>query len=243
MAYLCADCFLGAFFETRIVVPSPPPSTTPTPSSQPSSTTLRSSVPPLSCSSGFQSCPASQGGGCCPSGASCGAVFCSPPSTAVLSSGSAAPPVRPTSDSPPSITSAPPSITGQTGEVCPNGYYMCSAYYRGGCCRVGRDCDSVSCPEPATATILNSNGITIAAPSGSLSPVSRACADGWYSCAASVGGECCPSGYNCGDTCTATASGGGTVQKQAPNSGGGYAVSRWLLTSLAALVVIGMIVL
>ena len=31
------------------------------------------------------------------------------------------------------------------------------------------------------------------------------CAGGWFSCGSSGGGGCCPSGYSCGTSCTATA--------------------------------------
>ena len=31
------------------------------------------------------------------------------------------------------------------------------------------------------------------------------CAAGWFSCGSSGGGGCCPSGYSCGASCTATA--------------------------------------
>lgn len=233
MVILLTVPIAGVYYDTAVIVPQPssppPPSSTPPPETS-------TSAPPLTCSSGFQSCPASQGGGCCPSDASCDSVFCSPPTA------SAAPPVRPTSEPP--ATTAPPDITDQSDDVCPTGFYMCSAYYRGGCCRVGRACDSTSCPDPATATIVNSNGITIAAPSGSLSPVSRACASGWYSCAASQGGDCCPTGYNCGEVaCTAKESGGGEIAKEAPSLGVGPAVSFWLLISVGAVAGIGMIVL
>ena len=31
------------------------------------------------------------------------------------------------------------------------------------------------------------------------------CAGGWFACGSAGGGGCCPSGYSCGTSCTATA--------------------------------------
>jgi hypothetical protein len=52
----------------------------------------------------------------------------------------------------------------------------------------------------------------------------KICASGWYSCAAILGGGCCPIGYACGTSCTATTSstlctsvaGGGSTVPNAP---------------------------
>jgi hypothetical protein len=108
---------------------------------------------------------------------------------------------------------------------CPTGYYACSAYYPGGCCQIGRDCSQTSCPTSASTTLVNSNGLTIIAPSGSgitrnPAGLTGTCASGWSTCAATYGGGCCPNGYGCGTSCTATASGGqgNVVGKIAPNS-------------------------
>lgn len=49
--------------------------------------------------------------------------------------------------------------------------------------------------------------------SGSGSGGGGSCAQGWYSCPANNGGGCCPSGYVCGASCTASVSGGGSVGK------------------------------
>ena len=73
---------------------------------------------------------------------------------------------------------------------------MCSAYYPTGCCRVGRDCATSSCPTTASTKVVVSNGITIIAPSGASFATTAAiqggtCPSGWYSCAASLGGNCC----------------------------------------------------
>lgn len=40
---------------------------------------------------------------------------------------------------------------------------------------------------------------------------SGSCAQGWLTCAADNGGGCCPSGYRCGQSCTATATGAGAT--------------------------------
>ncbi|KAI4767134.1 hypothetical protein E4T45_14415, partial [Aureobasidium sp. EXF-8846] len=91
---------------------------------------------PLTCSPGFQTCPASLGGGCCHTDRACGSLTCPPLSTA-------APPVLPTSGSGPvsssvrSSSSEPRRTTSTSSTVtysgCPTGFYMCSAYYLGGC--------------------------------------------------------------------------------------------------------------
>ena len=47
------------------------------------------------------------------------------------------------------------------------------------------------------------------------------CASGWATCAASVGGNCCPEGWECGTaSCTAAGPSATAVeQKKSPNSG------------------------
>ncbi len=63
---------------------------------------------------------------------------------------------------------------------------------------------------------MNTNGIVIIAPTGTEAKSSSgSCAQGWASCAASAGGGCCPSGYACGQICSATAAGlSATTAKQ-----------------------------
>ncbi|EAW07868.1 putative GPI anchored protein [Aspergillus clavatus NRRL 1] len=129
-----------------------------------------------------------------------------------------APPARPTS-----LSTETTSQTSQTESLCPTGFYACSAFYQGGCCRTGRDCDTTSCPVRASSTIT-SNDRTIVVPAqttGAVSGTGR-CASGWFSCADTVGGGCCPSGFACGSSCTtvASASATGTVAKSAPDSAG-----------------------
>lgn len=145
------------------------------------------------------------------------------------------PPVQPTTEPPTTITSAATTTTAHsTGpSVCPTGFYACSAVYHGGCCRTGRDCDTTSCPTTSSTTIINSDGVTVAVPTGSAATTASAggsCATGWFSCAASAGGGCCPSGFACGASCTATASGTatGTVGKGEPGVGGRFFADVYL---------------
>lgn len=91
-----------------------------------------------------------------------------------------------------------------TGDTCPTGYYTCAAQYNGGCCRVGRDCGITDCPE---RVITISNGDTGAG--GVVTTALASCASGWQTCGGSVGGGCCPVGYQCGVTnCPAVTIGG-----------------------------------
>jgi hypothetical protein len=147
----------------------------------------------------------------------CGSKTCFPQSSTV----SVVAPYRPTSvgDTTTTMHSSIP------GAGCPTGYYACLAYYPGRCCQIGRDCSHTSCPIEASTTLVNSNGLTIIAPTGSgvsrnSVAITGACASGWVSCAVGFGGGCCPAGYACGTSCTATASGGqgNVVGKTAPNS-------------------------
>ena len=168
------------------------------------------------CSNGWFSCPASLGGGCCQNGRSC-ATGASCLGNDPTSTQAPLAPVRPTSVSA-SVNAVP------TADACPSGFYVCSAYYPSGCCRVGRDCQAARTCVPPTQTILNSNGVVIFAPSGAgvattPAPQRGSCPSSWYSCAASRGGNCCPNGYECGKQCTATASGqSGISQKTAPST-------------------------
>ncbi|TVY47091.1 hypothetical protein LOCC1_G001749 [Lachnellula occidentalis] len=144
----------------------------------------------------------------------------SPPSspsstTTSTSSATGVAPVRPTSAT---------STTSPTGPTqCPTGFYACDAYYAGGCCRTGRDCQPTSCPAVSSTTII-STGVTIVVPVGSAATVNSptgACASGWASCAASDGGNCCPSGWQCGATSCSSLSPTSTAvaQKKSPNGG------------------------
>lgn len=231
------------------VTPSAPTSSTSRTTSSSSSSSSTSTLPPqivtvtrtvtvtssasttnsLTCSQGYRSCPASQGGGCCPTDRACGSANCPETTT----TGSAAPPVRPTTET--TTTETTTTVPGSTSTSdtdivgCPTGFYACSAYYQGGCCQVGRDCGSTSCPASASTTLVDSNGITIVAPTGSgitapASLLTGSCAQGWATCAPSVGGGCCPSGYACETATCAAVSGGSDVGKLAPESGASRAI-------------------
>ncbi|OQD84743.1 hypothetical protein PENANT_c012G01461 [Penicillium antarcticum] len=104
--------------------------------------------------------------------------------TATETTDSLAPPARPTNRS-----TATSVTTGD--DVCPTGFYACSAVYHGGCCRTGRNCDTTSCPTTSSTT-MTSNGVTIVAPVASTtenaggSGSRNRCANGWFSCADTV---------------------------------------------------------
>jgi hypothetical protein len=193
------------------------------------------------CASNWHSCAASLGGGCCQNGVSCGSsTFCltSTTSTSTRTTTSASPtptttaslvaPVRPTGNSGSGDATIPSTLTTGTSliAVCPSSYYFCSAYYRPGCCRIGRDCATTDCPAAASSSTLVSNGVTILVPVGASTGGSTyvttglitgfasatsafksgSCAGGFSSCDAS--GGCCIAGYGCGtSSCTATGTG------------------------------------
>lgn len=123
------------------------------------------------------------------------------------------PPARPTSSSTTSHAST------SRVDICPTGFYACSAVYHGGCCQTGRNCDTTSCPTTSSTT-FTSNGETIVVPvtTGSSHNTGK-CARGWFSCADTAGGGCCPVGFACGTSCTATAA-QTTVAKEQATGGG-----------------------
>jgi len=203
----------------------------------PSSTSAPSSLSSYTCSSGWFSCAASLGGGCCQNGRTCATgASClgdGPTSTSTSTMAPSAP-VRPTSDSG-TVSAQRTTSTSPSDSACPAGFYVCSAYYPSGCCRVGLDCHTTgSCIPTASTTVVNSNGVVIVAPSGATmaTPAPRqggSCPSAWYSCAASLGGNCCPEGFNCGEQCTAT-SGSSVASKVVPNKATILpALSLWLL--------------
>lgn len=66
--------------------------------------------------------------------------------------------------------------------------------------------------------------MTVVVPVGSAATVNSptgTCASGWASCAASVGGNCCPSGWQCGSVSCSSLSATSTsvAQKESPNKG------------------------
>ncbi|KAE8354846.1 hypothetical protein BDV28DRAFT_67893 [Aspergillus coremiiformis] len=205
-----------------------------------------------SCQQGYTSCPASLGGGCCIPGYECVSGGCANvyrvtitlsstvmvstvtstvPATSTVpsstssssttgssseSTGEFTPPARPTSLS--------TATTSQTGSICPIGFYACSAVYRGGCCRTGRNCDTTSCPETPLTTITSSDRTIVVPVETEAPPVTTGrCANGWFSCADTVGGGCCPTGFACGSSCTAvaTATATGTIAKGQPTNAAG----------------------
>lgn len=170
-----------------------------------------------SCTSDFFSCASSLGGGCCRDGQVCGTDSCMDRTT--TSTATAAPPVRPTSSGN-SVSAADSGMTttapsSSSAEVCPTGFYMCSAVYLGGCCRVDRNCDTTSCPASETTLVATGTGVSVGVAGQATG---GSCASGWMSCAANEGGGCCPTGYSCGASCIATVSGAGDTSKIAPES-------------------------
>ncbi|KAH9876299.1 hypothetical protein J1614_004178 [Plenodomus biglobosus] len=216
-----------------VIVPitsSTSPSATPTSISSSSSSNI--------CSTGWFSCAASLGGGCCQNGRTC-ATGASCIGDEPTSAQAPSAPVRPTSGSAATTQSAQPSE-----DVCPSGFYVCSAYYPSGCCRVGRDCQTTgSCALP-TDTILNTNGVVVVAPTGATVATTGAaqggsCPSAWYSCAANRGGNCCPNGFECGEQCTATASGETGVQGKVAPSTASFVSQGSILGLLVGSVAVG----
>ncbi|SMQ55636.1 unnamed protein product [Zymoseptoria tritici ST99CH_3D7] len=163
----------------------------------------------------------------------------SSPRPTTSTSATAIQPVRPNSSAASTSTSRSP-VSG-----CPTGFYMCSAVYLGGCCRVDRNCDTTSCPSTATTNVVETNGVTIGVAATATDGAGRAltgrCANGWQSCAPSLGGGCCPTQYACGiESCGATAAGGEGTGKVAPSEGA-MVVLGWSFLVLAGGIGVGMI--
>jgi hypothetical protein len=198
------------------------------------STTSSQAPTSLTCRSDSNPCPSSLGGGCCHTDRVCASFgLCALPpgsSTSTTTTQSTSPsmtitggpPVRPTSDL---STVTGPILTAD----CPVYFYACSAVYGGGCCQTGRDCAVTSCPPTTYTTIIDASRTVVVpvGPAATVNAPSGSCASGWATCAPELGGNCCPSGYQCGTaSCTATgASSTGIQQKQSPNAAG---VSREL---------------
>jgi hypothetical protein len=97
-----------------------------------------------------------------------------------------------------------------------------------------------------TGTVVNTNGVVVVAPT---TTAAGSCPSAWYSCAANLGGNCCPNGYVCGEQCTATADGQSGTQSKAAATGvatsaafvTGVEVWMWVFGALAC--GIGMVVL
>lgn len=205
-------------------------------------TTTRTVTLGKQCQTGYFSCAANQGGGCCPTGQACSADgTCPDPST----SATARAPVLPTSQSV-SVASVPSSSSTSTStttqENCPTGFYQCSAVYLGGCCRVGRDCHTTSCPPQDTTTLLSNPTIYVTGGNGAAAASAGSCANGWFACGANQNGGCCPSGYQCGvQSCRA--SGQRNTAKMAPYSSANVQRWAWGFLGLALVVGVGMVLL
>ena len=174
-----------------------------------------------SCKQGYFTCPASDGGGCCPNGQAC-APNGECPDITTSTSASAQPPVLPTS-----VSVSPETVISSTTPPagCPTGFYMCSARYLGGCCRVGRNCETTSCPSGDSTTLLRSGVTVVVTDGGNARATGGTCANGWFLCGVDKAGGCCPSGYVCGQvSCKATAAGQRNTLKMAPSSA---SVVRW----------------
>lgn len=119
------------------------------------------------------------------------------------------PPDRPTSDTTSTYQTESSSSSSLPAGACPTGFYACKAFHQGGCCETDRDCDTTSCPPLGTTTVVNTDGVTVVAPTGvaGADVPTGTCRSGWISCAASLSGGCCPTGYRCEvSTCTADSS-------------------------------------
>ena len=98
----------------------------------------------------------------------------------------------------------------------------------------------------ASSTLaVNSDGVTVAVPSGTEGAAvglgASGCALGWFSCPSGQGGGCCPSGYACGASCTATdvvVQGGatGTAKVAKDNGAERVGLRRWMVLGAIGLV-------
>jgi hypothetical protein len=200
----------------------------------------------LACSTNSHPCPVDMGGGCCGNGYACASQSSciATSSTLVVTTSDTATvtgvvPVRPTGDTTTS-TSSTDLVT-----TCPTGFYACEAYYAGGCCRTGRNCDTTSCPATSSTTIISS-AVTVVVPVGAAATTANPtgnCASGWFTCSASLGGNCCPSGYGCGTASCSLVDATSTAlsPKETPNKGGRLVVGGSVVAfsvALAALLIL-----
>ena len=222
-------------------------STTEAPSTTSSYTGLQTT---LACSTNSHACPVGMGGGCCGDGYACASSSScialssqSTPSTSVVdtttfSTATGVVPVRPTG----STTSTSTSVS--TASTCPTGFYACEAYYAGGCCRTGRNCDTTSCPATSSTTIISS-GVTIVVPVGAAATTANPtgnCASGWSTCPASVGGNCCPIGYACGTASCSLVEATSTAVSPKEAAGGGQIKAGRMMVAVIATVT-GMLIM
>lgn len=152
-------------------------------------------------------------------------------------------PLRPVSSTI-SVTRGPTN----PADACPPGYYGCLARASGGCCRVGRECDTARCPAPESyTTIVDQNGVTVVVPLPlpDVTGSAGTCADGWFLCGDEGGPVqgCCPSGYACGTaSCTASfPEGTATVAKVLPGRNDATSLLRCggVASVVAAALVVG----
>lgn len=193
-----------------------------TPSVTPSTSTVTKTDTEIqtttSCPADYSACPVNLGGGCCQSGQSCRVGSC-PTSTTETTTATSTSTTSATGEVPVRGTTASTTSTTSSGGTCPTGFYACSATYRGGCCQTDRDCNTFDCPAQASTTIVSS-GETIVVPltpSATTTAVGH-CATGWTSCAASLGGACCPTNWACG-TVSCFSSTGPTQSASQPKEG------------------------
>ncbi|CAD6500931.1 BgTH12-06635 [Blumeria graminis f. sp. triticale] len=199
--YACAT--YGCIIQSTLLVTTVI-TVTAEPSSHPEVTTIISTLfPTQTCETTHKPCTESPEGDCGSgngSNASSNDDNPSPQTSAShVSSDAGAEPVRPTG-----ISSVPPTWPLGDPEVCPTGFYACKAFHAGGCCRVGRNCDTTSCP-PTASTSFVSGGVTVVAPvtSNTSAKPTGTCAQGWNMCPSDEGGKCCPVGWQCGvDRCS-----------------------------------------
>lgn len=198
------------------------------------STTRTITLSGEACQDGAFSCPANQGGGCCPIGQGCSADGTCP-DLSVSTSATAGSPI-PAGSTPVSEASVVSSTSATSTAGCPTGFYQCSAVYLGGCCRVGRDCQTTSCPPQDTTSLLSNPTVYVTGDNGGAAAATAgSCANGWFLCGADALGGCCPSGYECGvQSCRA--SGQRNTAKMAPSSA---SVQRWAWGFLGLGMVIG----
>ena len=107
-----------------------------------------------------------------------------------------------------------------------------------------------SCPAASSTLAINSNGVTVnVIPSGANDAAlgAKGCAVGWFTCASGDGGGCCPSGYACGTSCTATAvvvQGGktGTAQVAKDNAAGILTINAWMILAWPCLMAVNLFI-
>ncbi|RKF54959.1 putative gpi anchored protein [Erysiphe neolycopersici] len=195
--YLCGG--VGCVINPTLIITTVITVTTMISSSSAIATITTTSIPTFSYTPDLDTYPTSSeaetpGEHICAPGNNCNLSPVAP--TSALSADHGNIPVRPTS-----LDSSLPSIS-LDNQTCPTGFYACEAFYVGGCCRTGRNCDTTSCP-PRTSTSLVADNVTIQIPVATETATEKSmgsCATGWASCAVNEGGGCCPSGWKCGLT-------------------------------------------